>query len=312
MAEKKGEDTEKKKGIVGFQVLENECIWMKAGVVNFRVCDNAYDCFNCPFDKGMRKAMEKEAPSASGREEPGWVQYMKERYDGSSRPCRHYLTGHIEAPKICPWNYECSHCPYDQMMDELDMIGMGSAPPYRQVSGFRMAEGYYYHMGHTWARFEHGGRVRVGFDGFMTKLFGHMKNLHLPPLGAELKQDQVGWAFEREEKKAALLSPVSGTVLAVNQKAREYPELVHQDPYKEGWLFVLEPDFPKRNLKKLYFEEESYRWMEGESQRLLALMGQDYEKLAATGGEVLDDLYGHYPDLGWNRLVKEFLHTESV
>ncbi|MGD8948141.1 MAG: hypothetical protein PVI62_15860, partial [Desulfobacterales bacterium] len=52
-----------KKSVVGFQVIENECIWMKAGVVNFRLCDNAYDCNSCPFDKGMRKALssrEKE------------------------------------------------------------------------------------------------------------------------------------------------------------------------------------------------------------------------------------------------------------
>ncbi len=298
-------------GIAGFQVIENECIWMKAGVVNFRLCDNAYDCFNCPFDKGMRKAMEKEHPGTPAKErEPGWVQYMKEHYRGASRPCRHYLTGHIEAPKICPWNYECYHCPYDQMMDELDMIGMGPTPSYRQVSGFRMAEGYYYHMGHTWARFEHGGRVRVGFDGFLAKLFGNPDRLDLPPLGASLKQDQVGWAFEREARKGAVLAPVTGTVLAINQKAVEYPLVTSRDPYREGWLFVLEPDFPKRNVKKLYFEEEGFRWMEGESRRLMGLLGEDYERLAATGGEALDDLYGRYPGLGWDRLVKDFLHTE--
>ena len=46
-----------KKRVIGFQVVEDECIWMKAGVVNFRVCDNAYDCNSCPFDKGIRRAM---------------------------------------------------------------------------------------------------------------------------------------------------------------------------------------------------------------------------------------------------------------
>ena len=45
------------KRVIGFQVVEDECIWMKAGVVNLRVCDNAYDCNTCPFDKGIRRAM---------------------------------------------------------------------------------------------------------------------------------------------------------------------------------------------------------------------------------------------------------------
>ena len=49
--------TKKKKGIHGFQVVENECVWMKAGVVNFRICDNNYDCRSCAFDKGMMLAV---------------------------------------------------------------------------------------------------------------------------------------------------------------------------------------------------------------------------------------------------------------
>ena len=49
--------TTAKKRIQGFNVVEDACIWMKAGVVNFRICDNNFDCSTCPFDKGMRKAM---------------------------------------------------------------------------------------------------------------------------------------------------------------------------------------------------------------------------------------------------------------
>jgi len=302
----------KKKRVVGFQVLEDECIWMKAGVVNFRLCDNAYDCYNCPFDRGMRKAMSLESPSDMKEERPAWVQYLKKRYHGASRPCRHALTGHIDAPKICTMNYECYHCPYDQMLDEIDLSLLSDAPVYESVSGYRMAKGYYYHMGHSWARFEHGGRVRVGFDDFMGKLFGAMQELNLPPLGATLKQDQVGWTFGRNDHKAGVLSPVTGTVLAVNHKTREHPEITNHDPYREGWLFILEPELPKRNLKRLFFEDEGFRWMEQESQKLMTLLGPEYEQLAATGGEAVNDLFGHFPDLGWDRLVKTFLRTEKV
>ena len=44
----------------------------------------------------------------------------------------------------------------------------------------------------------------------------------------------------------------------------------------------------------------------------MSLMGPEYERLAATGGEAMDDLYGHYPEIGWNRLVGTFLRTEEV
>lgn len=304
--------SKRKKRVMGFQVLEDECIWMKAGVVNFRQCDNDFDCSTCPFDKGMRKAIgigEQEQTDAAA---PRWVEYLQKTYQGHSRPCRHTLTGRIEAPKICTQNYECYHCPYDQMLDDMDLAADTGHPGYRLASGYRIADGYYYHMGHSWARFEHGGRVRIGFDDFLVKVFGAMNALTLPPLGEELKQHRVAWTFERDRQKAAVLSPVTGTVLAVNHKAREHPEITHEDPYQQGWLFIVEPDMPKRNLRGLYYGKDSFDWMEKEGQRLMGLMGPDYEQLAATGAEVVGDLYGSFPEIGWDNLVREFLRTDKL
>jgi glycine cleavage system H lipoate-binding protein len=311
----KGDMKEKKKRVMGFQVIEDECIWMKAGVINFRLCDNAYDCYNCPFDKGMRKTMNLKATNENSQEKPGWVQYLQERYTGSSRPCRHALTGRVNATKICTMSYECYHCPYDQMLDEMDLEQAGTSPNYKLVTGYKVAEGYYYHMGHSWARFEHGGRVKIGFDDFLVRLFGAAQKLELPPLGATIKQNQVGLIFSRDENKASVLSPVTGTVLATNHRAHAHPEIINEDPYHSGWLFIMEPNLPKRDLKGLYFGDESYRWIEMENQKLTSLLGPEYGQLASTGGEAVNDLYGtllaEHADLGWDNIVRTFLHTEG-
>ena len=301
-----------KKRVMGFQVIENECIWMKAGVVNFRLCDNDFDCQNCPFDMGMRKAMGRDTAEETGPIRPSWVEHLKKQYHGASRPCRHALMGRIDAPKICTMNYECYHCPFDQMLDDLELGLFAEVPSYRKVSGYRMAEGYYYHMGHTWARFEHGGRVRIGPDHFSNRVFGIPQSLNLPPLGADLKQNEVGWTFSRDGHEAAVLSPVTGKVLAINHKVRESPDIAHEDPYQHGWIFILEPNRPKQNLKGLYFGDESYQWQEKETAKLMGLMGPEYERLAATGGEPIDDVFHHVPDVGWDRLVRTFLHTEKI
>ncbi|MGB5984882.1 MAG: glycine cleavage system protein H [Desulfobacterales bacterium] len=303
---------DEKKQVQGFQVLDNECIWMKAGVVNFRKCDNAYDCSSCPFDKGMRRAMGIEAECRSEQAAPQWVSYLMKKYHGANRPCRHALSGRIEAPKICTHNYECWHCAFDQMLDDVDLMRETMPPDYVLASGFRLAKGCYYHMGHTWARFEHGGRVRIGFDDFMVRLFGAAGRLSLPPLGGRLIQSQVGWTFGRNGHEAAVLSPVTGRVLAVNPRAQAHPEITHEDPYQQGWQIIMEPDMPKRNLKGLYFGSDSFRWMEGESRRLMALLGDEYQDLAATGAEALGDLFGAFAELDWNVLVSTFLGTEST
>ena len=143
---------------------------MQAGVINYRICDNAYDCHTCGFNAAMRKAMEIAPELDSEDVAPRWVEHLIQRYDGANRPCRHVLTGRIEAPKICPHNYECHHCEFDQMLDEMDMVNDVDAPRTVVVSGFNLAVGYYYHMGHSWVRFEHGGNVRVGFDDFLCRL----------------------------------------------------------------------------------------------------------------------------------------------
>ena len=302
-----------KKRVQGFDVVEDACIWMKAGVINFRTCDNDYDCNSCAFDMGMRKAMGmKQDESKTTKAADHWVEHLKKSHYGAARPCRHALTGRIDAPKICTLNYECYHCPFDQMLDEVDLTLELEAPRLTSASGYRMAKGYYYHMGHSWSRFEHGGRARIGIDDFSSRIFGSPHSLTLPPLGEKLKQNQVGWTFEKNGHEAAVLSPVTGVVLAVNHKAAEHPEIVHVDPYHEGWLFILEPVMPKRDLKGLYFGHESIQWMEHESNKLLSLMGPEYENLAATGAEPINDVLGAFPEIGWQVLVEAFLRTGKV
>ncbi len=50
----KGKTTE------GFDSDEKECVWMKANVVNFKLCERDYDCTDCPFDKAMKVAWKQE------------------------------------------------------------------------------------------------------------------------------------------------------------------------------------------------------------------------------------------------------------
>ena len=74
--------------------------------------------------KGVAKMDNKrektgfEYPSDAAIHTPEWIEHLKTRYHGSSRPCRHAITGRIDPPKLCAFNYECFHCAFDQMLDE--------------------------------------------------------------------------------------------------------------------------------------------------------------------------------------------------
>ena len=106
--QKKNIKAKKQDNIInGFQVIENECIWSNTGMVQFRLCDNVYDCPTCPLDRAMQKTFNADPQ----RKSAGWA----------INPCRHALTGRVSASKICVNNYECNHCAYDQMIDDENM-----------------------------------------------------------------------------------------------------------------------------------------------------------------------------------------------
>ena len=97
----------------------------------------------------------------------------------SQRKCRYTLTGHVDN-KVCPNSYECGNCSYDQMMQER--WNRWSCPPQqvKEVGGIKVLDGFYYHEGHTWARPEHAGRVRVGLDDFARRLLGSLSRFRCP------------------------------------------------------------------------------------------------------------------------------------
>jgi glycine cleavage system H lipoate-binding protein len=180
-------------------------------------------------------------------------------------------------------------------------------PKRTQVSGFMIADEYYHHIGHSWVQRVQDGWVRVGIDDFTSKVFGPADTIGLPGVGDFLMQGEVGWIIIRNDRKAPIQSPVSGIVCAVNDKVREQPRITYKDPYGEGWLFFLNPVSLEISMKELRQGTECFRWIEEEKQNLLELLGPRYEQLVATGGGMIDDIFGHFPEIGWDRLVRTFL-----
>lgn len=152
--------------------------------------------------------------------------------------------------------------------------------------------------------------MRIGLDDFALRLLGRPSGIRLPKLGSHLEQTEAGWSIEREDKSAAILSPLKGVVVATNHKAAANPDVTKKDPYGQGWLVVVEPRGLKQNLKNLLFEQEADAWVKAEAHRLEGMIMSSYGMdLAATGGEIVDDIIGNLPDLKWEDLVHEFLLT---
>jgi glycine cleavage system H lipoate-binding protein len=279
----------------------NPCLWMQAGVVKFKNCDNFYDCTSCKYDQAMDQKVVKG-------KQISWQAAMKKRPD-LDRVCRHSLTHRIEK-RMCAYDYECAKCDFDQYFEDVWTTKSNAYPgEIQKVKGFDVPNGYYFHNGHAWACIESGGYVRVGLDDFALKLLGQADAFDLPLMGKELDQNKVGWGLKRKHNLADVLSPVDGVIMEVNSKVRENPRLANHAPYSEGWLFMVRTPDVKGTMKKLMVDQDSLTWMNGEVKNLETMIEEVAGPLAADGGYLADDIYGNLPDLGWDNLTKKFLKT---
>jgi len=90
------------------------CIWMQSGVVAKKNCNHYFDCNSCKYDTAMQKAV-------SAGKQISWQDAMRMR-DSTDRTCRHAITGRADH-RICPMNYNCQRCDFDQMFEETISTG---------------------------------------------------------------------------------------------------------------------------------------------------------------------------------------------
>lgn len=80
----------------------------------------------------------------------------------------------------------------------------------------------------------------VGITATAADALGDIVYLELPTVGSEVTAGAVIGEVESTKSVSELFSPVSGTVVDVNQAAVDEPSVVNADPYGAGWLFKVD------------------------------------------------------------------------
>jgi len=283
------------------QKTNHPCIWMQAGVTKKKNCNNFYDCTHCKYDDAM-------AETARCGRHMTWQEALRNR-ESKDRTCRHALTNRT-GNRICPLNYNCRHCDFDQYFEDVLSQKTGhSAVAVKDVNGFDIARGYYFHNGHTWASIDSGGLIRIGLDDFSFKVLGNPDAFDLPLTGQELNKDKISFGLKRKENLADILSPVNGVVTEVNNSVRKSADIAASDPYGDGWLFTLHNSNITKTVKNLMTDDDSLEWMQEEVTTLETMIEKITGPLSADGGLLKADVYGNLPNLGWHNLTRTFLGT---
>ena len=95
-----------------------------------------------------------------------------------------------------------------------------------------------YSKDHEWMK-EEDGVVMIGISDFAQDALGDVVFVNLPGEGDEVTAGEAFGDVESVKAVSDLISPITGTVCAVNEELLDSPELVNSDPYG-AWLIKVE------------------------------------------------------------------------
>ena len=97
---------------------------------------------------------------------------------------------------------------------------------------------------HEWIRLQ--DKIgTVGITEHAQNELGEVVFIELPKVGQSARAGEQICVLESTKAAADIYSPVTGTVVAVNELLKKNPSLINRDAEKGGWLFQIELSAPK-------------------------------------------------------------------
>ncbi len=122
-----------------------------------------------------------------------------------------------------------------------------------------------YHREHAWVRVE-GKRATIGISDYAQQQLGDIVYVDLPEIDTEVDADSELSEIESTKATSPVISPVSGTVVEVNEELADSPEIINEDPYGNGWLVVLDLSDPSET-NDLMSKDEYEKFLKEEAEK---------------------------------------------
>jgi glycine cleavage system H protein len=108
----------------------------------------------------------------------------------------------------------------------------------KKITMAKVIEGLYYSESHEFVRVE-GDFGFVGITDYAQDALGTVVYVDMPDVDDEVEAGEEFGAVESTKAASDLISPVSGTVVEVNEALDDQPELINQDAF-ENWIIKVE------------------------------------------------------------------------
>lgn len=102
----------------------------------------------------------------------------------------------------------------------------------------KVIEGLYYSESHEYVKVE-GDFAYVGITDYAQHALGNVVYVDMPEADDEVEAGEDFGAVESVKAASDLISPVSGTVVEVNEALEDKPELLNEDAFA-NWIMKVE------------------------------------------------------------------------
>lgn len=176
--------------------------------------------------------------------------------------------------------------------------------------------GLFFDKSHTWAFMEKSGNVRIGLDDFIPSVTGTLSGIQMKKAGEKVKKGEALVTLIQQGKQLIIKAPVSGVIKENNSHLMQNAALINNDPYQEGWVYLIEPSNWLRELSFFLMADKFKMWLKAEYLRLkdfIAIIQKPELSLAQQlvlqdGGELRS---GVLKDLGpeaWEEFQQLFIN----
>jgi len=105
----------------------------------------------------------------------------------------------------------------------------------------KMTDDLLFTKDHEWLRRDNDGLLVVGISDHAQAALGDLVYVELPTVGQEVIEAGEMAVVESVKAASDVYSPVTGSIVEINQLLEDAPETINSDPYGDGWIARIQP-----------------------------------------------------------------------
>ena len=192
---------------------------------------------------------------------------------------------------------------------------------YKEVLGvltpevLRIPQGLHYCKNHLWTHLKKSGNAHVGLNDLFLHITGEIELINFRNPGERVRKGDLIAKVSQGGKELRIPSPISGEITDVNFQLRKTPNILNEDPYGKGCIYIIKPHDWNNDTHNCVTSEKAREWSENELQRFkdfvaIALKKHSPEStmlVLQEGGELIKYPLAGMPAEVWKEFQECFL-----